>query len=45
MGEEGDRVLSTWSVGMWSERIQQDMIEKHGTAADKALLLDAMAQS
>ena len=38
-----DRVLSTWSIATWSRNIQRSMIEKYGTAADKAVLLVAMA--
>ena len=43
--KKDDRILSTWSVGTWSRMIQRGMIEKHGTAADKAVLQDAMARN
>ena len=40
-----DRVLSMWSIGTWNQYIQRSMIEKHGIAADKALLPNAMVQN
>jgi hypothetical protein len=43
--KKDDRVLSAWSVGTWSRMIQRGMIEKHGTAADKAALPNATARN
>ncbi len=33
-----ERVLSTWSIGTWSRKVQRSEIEKRGTAADRAML-------
>ena len=40
-----ERVLSTWSIGTWSRKVQRSEIERRGTAADKAMLPGATARN